>query len=75
VAGATPPVERLLDARDCVSNAKHLVVGAAMAAQAPTMLRNERAALCAILEAARSKLEETEAALDQLVARPRQRRS
>lgn len=61
----------LLDIRDEVAVARNFVVCVLMAAQAPTMPSGERAALCAVSNAAREKLEAVERALDALIAKQR----
>ena len=61
-------IENLLDIRDEVAVARNFVVCVLLAAQSPTMPSGERAALCAVNNAARERLEGVERALDVLIA-------
>ena len=60
-------MESLLDIRDDVAVARHFVVCLFMAAQA-SVPANERAALCAVSNAAREKLDVVERAVDRVIA-------
>lgn len=57
----------LLDARDELAEARQLVVALWLAAQAPTLPSNERAALCAVANVARDKLDLVVARLDEVL--------
>ena len=59
--------EALLNIRDEVAVAKHLVVAMFLASQAPTLPSGERHALCTVANAARERLEAVEVQLDQLI--------